>query len=32
LALEGGRIAYDDSGGTGPLVLAIPGMGDLRSE
>ena len=28
----GGRIAYDDTGGTGPLVLAIPGMGDLRSE
>lgn len=27
-----GRIAYDDTGGDGPLVLAIPGMGDLRSE
>lgn len=27
-----GRIAYDDTGGAGPLVLAIPGMGDLRSE
>lgn len=27
-----GRIAYDDTGGSGPLVLAIPGMGDLRSE
>ncbi|MBX3634926.1 MAG: alpha/beta hydrolase [Rubrivivax sp.] len=27
-----GRIAYDDTGGPGPLVLAIPGMGDLRSE
>jgi pimeloyl-ACP methyl ester carboxylesterase len=32
LALAEGRIAYDDTGGTGPLVLAIPGMGDLRSE
>jgi pimeloyl-ACP methyl ester carboxylesterase len=32
LALEGGRIAYDDSGGTGPLLVAIPGMGDLRAE
>jgi pimeloyl-ACP methyl ester carboxylesterase len=32
LALDGGRIAYDDTGGDGPLVLAIPGMGDLRSE
>ncbi|MGO9173937.1 MAG: alpha/beta fold hydrolase [Rhodomicrobium sp.] len=27
-----GRIAYDDTGGTGPLVIAIPGMGDLRGE
>lgn len=27
-----GRIAYDDTGGAGPLVVAIPGMGDLRSE
>ena len=32
LAVEGGRIAYDDSGGPGPLIVAIPGMGDLRSE
>jgi pimeloyl-ACP methyl ester carboxylesterase len=32
LAVEGGRIAYDDTGGAGPLILAIPGMGDLRSE
>jgi pimeloyl-ACP methyl ester carboxylesterase len=29
---DGGQIAFDDSGGTGPLILAIPGMGDLRSE
>jgi pimeloyl-ACP methyl ester carboxylesterase len=27
----GGRIAYDDTG-SGPLVLCVPGMGDLRSE
>lgn len=27
-----GRIAYDDTGGSGSLVIAIPGMGDLRSE
>ena len=27
---DGGRIAYDDSGGNGPLVLAAPGMGDVR--
>ena len=32
LAVEGGRIAYDDTGGSGPLVVAIPGMGDLRSQ
>ena len=32
LANEGGRIAYDDTGGDGPLVVAIPGMGDLRSQ
>src|ERR1700743_2341137 len=32
LAVDGGRIAYDDTGGTGPLLLALPGMGDLRSE
>ena len=32
LAVGGGRIAYDDTGGDGPLILAIPGMGDLRSE
>ncbi|GAA4415765.1 alpha/beta fold hydrolase [Quisquiliibacterium transsilvanicum] len=32
LAVSQGRIAYDDTGGSGPLVVAIPGMGDLRSE
>ena len=32
LAIGDGRIAYDDTGGDGPLVLAIAGMGDLRSE
>jgi pimeloyl-ACP methyl ester carboxylesterase len=32
LAVDDGRIAYDDTGGNGPLILAIPGMGDLRSE
>ena len=25
-----GTIGYDDSGGAGPLVIAAPGMGDLR--
>jgi pimeloyl-ACP methyl ester carboxylesterase len=32
LTVDGGRIAYDDTGGNGPLILALPGMGDLRSE
>ena len=32
LAVDGGQIAYDDTGGDGPLVVAIPGMGDLRSQ
>jgi pimeloyl-ACP methyl ester carboxylesterase len=32
LAVDGGRIAYDDTGGNGPPIIAIPGMGDLRSE
>jgi pimeloyl-ACP methyl ester carboxylesterase len=31
LERNGGRIAYEDSGGTGPLVVCAPGMGDLRS-
>lgn len=30
LERDGGRIGYDDTGGTGPLVLCAPGMGDLR--
>jgi pimeloyl-ACP methyl ester carboxylesterase len=32
MATDNGRIAYDDTGGSGPVLLAIPGMGDLRSE
>jgi pimeloyl-ACP methyl ester carboxylesterase len=31
LDLPGGRIAYDDAG-SGPLVVCVPGMGDLRAE
>lgn len=27
-----GWIAYEDSGGSGPVVLCMPGMGDLRGE
>ncbi len=29
---EGGRVAFEDTGGNSPAILAIPGMGDLRSE
>lgn len=32
LTVGEGRVAYDDTGGNGPLLVAIPGMGDLRSE
>ncbi|WP_151635993.1 alpha/beta fold hydrolase [Noviherbaspirillum aerium] len=32
LQLADGRIAYDDTGGDGPLVIALPGMGDLRQQ
>jgi len=32
LGTEGGRIAYDDTGGNGRLVIAVPGMGDLRQQ
>ncbi len=31
LEREEGRIAFEDSGGTGPLVVCAPGMGALRS-
>ena len=27
-----GTLAFDDTGGYGPLVIAVPGMGDLRNE
>lgn len=30
LERDGGRIAYGDTGGAGPLVLCAPGAGDLR--
>ena len=32
LTVPGGRLAFDDTGGPKPVVLAIPGMGDLRGE
>jgi pimeloyl-ACP methyl ester carboxylesterase len=32
LKLPDGQIAYDDSGGAGPLVICVPGLGDLRRQ
>lgn len=32
LDLPSGRIAFDDTGGNGPLVIAVPGLGDVREE
>ena len=32
LKLPGGQIAYDDIGGTGPLVICVPGLGDMRQQ
>ncbi len=32
LETEGGELAYDDTGGHGQLVIALPGMGDLRQQ
>lgn len=32
LTLRDGSLAYDDSGGSGPLVLCVPGMGDVRAQ
>ena len=32
LKLHDGLIAYDDSGGNGPIVICVPGLGDLRQQ
>jgi pimeloyl-ACP methyl ester carboxylesterase len=32
LKLPDGQIAYDDTGGTGPLVICVPGLGDVRAQ
>jgi pimeloyl-ACP methyl ester carboxylesterase len=32
LKLPGGQIAYDDTGGTGPIVICVPGLGDMRQQ
>jgi pimeloyl-ACP methyl ester carboxylesterase len=32
LAVPEGRIAYDDTRGEGPLIVLVPGIGDLRAQ
>jgi pimeloyl-ACP methyl ester carboxylesterase len=32
LKLADGAIAYDDTGGDGPLVVCVPGIGDVRAQ
>lgn len=32
LAIGDGRLAYDDSGGAGPVVICVPGLGDVRQQ
>jgi pimeloyl-ACP methyl ester carboxylesterase len=32
LTVPGGQIAYDDTGGAGPLVVCVPGLGDVRAQ
>jgi pimeloyl-ACP methyl ester carboxylesterase len=32
LQSAGGTLAYDDSKGRGPVVICVPGMGDLRTQ
>jgi pimeloyl-ACP methyl ester carboxylesterase len=32
LAVPGGTLAFEDSGGDGPVVLCVPGIGDTRAQ
>jgi pimeloyl-ACP methyl ester carboxylesterase len=32
LKLPDGQIAYDDTGGSGPLIICVPGLGDMRAQ
>ena len=32
MKLHDGIIAFDDSGGNGPIIICVPGLGDLRQQ
>src|SRR5258708_7529372 len=32
MKLHDGIIAFDDSGGKGPIIICVPGLGDLRQQ
>ena len=32
MKLHDGLIAFDDSGGNGPIIICVPGLGDLRQQ
>ena len=32
LSLPGGTLAFDDTAGAGPLLICVPGMGDVRGQ
>ena len=32
MKIHDGYIAYDDSGGSGPILICVPGLGDLRQQ
>jgi pimeloyl-ACP methyl ester carboxylesterase len=32
LERPGGKVAYSDSGGSGPVIICVPGIGDTRAE
>lgn len=32
LSVPGGTIAFDDTGGGGPLIICVPGLGDVREQ
>ncbi|MHB8381012.1 MAG: alpha/beta fold hydrolase [Candidatus Binataceae bacterium] len=32
VSVPGGTLAFDDTGGAGPLIVCVPGMGDVRQQ